>query len=530
MAASALEKEARTLARVEAERGLPRHDLPIQEPLEVEKQLSQRALQVYWQWHRDVRRRVDGALAGEIQRIKAALTAATALLGNYEDVRRELALLAPRSHEKATRPSGSAAAAIPSNQELLRVNEATVLEERSLSAAAFWPLIVVLVGVEFLANAPVFAELIPQDLAFNRQMVEWAGSGAAVSWASGFTHLLGRVLTYPDASLIALAIMTFVLVLGHILGAGVANWLALGRKHPEVPADLSAQMRRRSGLVITASVVGIVIVLSVLFAARRSVLPMAQRRLAQATEQSQRSESEYQKAISDDDESSIRARRDKAVHDRDVATDTASRVEYANSIATMNLPILGLNIVLVIVAAILGLKRHEVVVTAARKRAYATWVPAGANATSAPDDPVADRISHLRSLLRSTRTDLGIQLSVAETSLGRASQLTGAAPMREWNAITRRLAGVIHLFRSENARLRHLDSRDIRAFDAPALIDFPPPSLDVSTELAAQLEGLRERLQDLQFAHDRIARPVRVAAAVPPAFDLASAPQTGAVS
>ena len=152
----------------------------------------------------------------------------------------------------------------------------------------------------------------------------------------------------------------------------------------------------------------------------------------------------------------------------------------------MNGPISGLNFVLVLVATVAGFYRRAVIVTADQKRGYLADEGASLCSTregggseiqqkqmtngreetgeAADTQGFTRRIRDLRSLLRSRRLEMSKHLAVAHRAHARGVQLINCQPMREWRTVATRLQCAIPRFRAENARLRSLDPRDIKAF------------------------------------------------------------------
>ena len=178
---AALEKAADHAAQIWAERGLPRHDLEAQDQLDVEKGLEHRARQIFWQWIRDVRRRVDGAIARELRNLTVALGAANSALESYRATEEELKTLNPRGVPKA----GKASARAEERVETANLDAIEVREQQALASSTrvevqdtelgrrhlrgwFWPLMIALVCAEFIGNAPVFAELFPPNAQVDR--------------------------------------------------------------------------------------------------------------------------------------------------------------------------------------------------------------------------------------------------------------------------------------------------------------------------------------------------------------------------
>ena len=153
----------------------------------------------------------------------------------------------------------------------------------------------------------------------------------------------------------------------------------------------------------------------------------------------------------------------------------------------MNGPISGLNVVLVLVATVAGFYRRTVIITADQKRGRGGGRTGRAGAIqtkpAVPEiqqiqmtngwdetDEAADtqgltlRIHALRSLLRSRRLEMAKHLAAAHRAHARGVQLIDCQPMGEWKSVATRLQCAIPRFRAENARLRSLDPRDIKAF------------------------------------------------------------------
>ena len=102
-----------------------------------------------------------------------------------------------------------------------------------------------------------------------------------------------------------------------------------------------------------------------------------------------------------------------------------------------------------------------------------------------------------------------------------AQQLAVSDPMREWQGVASRLQCGISMFRSENARIRNLDSRDIRAFASDAAIDFPRPVFECGPEVMGSITAQAARLSELSAACESLSSRVRLqtspADQVPPA-------------
>ena len=169
-----LEKAADHAAASWAERGLSRHDLEAQGQLEVETALESQARQIFWRWLRDVRLRVDGAIARELRNLAAAVGGANAAPESYRAAEEQLKLLNPRGVPKAGNTSPRApqdpqtpALDLPQVGEQQTQESPVQAEVQDTTLATrqlhgwFWPLMAALVVAEFIGNAPVFTELFP---------------------------------------------------------------------------------------------------------------------------------------------------------------------------------------------------------------------------------------------------------------------------------------------------------------------------------------------------------------------------------
>jgi hypothetical protein len=511
-----LEKEATRLAHSWAERGLPRHDLQAVAPIEVEIELSHRARQVYWQWVRDVRRRVDGALWTELQKAAGALKQAGRSLEGYRRIQHELGTINPRASRGRSIPTAMATAdaagrTAPADTPAWALRD-SILAERHLHLA-FWPLTVVLVLAEFVANAPVFSELFPQDRELDAVAAAAMSATDISAWLAGVAHLGMRLMTYPEPAFLALIVVVFLLFLSHCVGSEGRAWLVLRRPHPSVPAELTERLLPQARAVAVASTLAVAITLAGLYSSRASVKPMADTRLASVTESFQTADAALADARLNnaDNISDLRATRDELLIEREFKQ---RKADYAASLAEMNRPILGFNLVLVIAAAVAGFHRYRLRVTSEQKlEALASCAGEPAHTATANSEATStippSRLLQLRHGLQQHRLDLCSHLEEADRALGNAKQLAECQPMREWKAIESRLECIVPLFRAENARMRHLDTRTILAFGhAPSLgLEYQP--FDANPELTTLLDGYRVDLTRLVHVSEALATTVR---------------------
>jgi hypothetical protein len=197
------------------------------------------------------------------------------------------------------------------------------------------------------------------------------------------------------------------------------------------------------------------------------------------------------------------------------------RLDFAGSIDAMNYSISGLNVVLVIAAAVAGFNRQRVIVSTQQKVAHLAGltppepeseVVSHVEETVPADDPekaMAERLRALRTSLAQRRDEMADGLRAADRAISRARQLADSDPVREWRGIANRLRCAIPMFRNENARLRHLDPRDIRAFSRPVDISFDPPVFECRPSLRNQIDESAAKLEALSAECEQLGTGVR---------------------
>jgi hypothetical protein len=493
-----LEKNAVQQAHSWAEHGLPRHDLEPHAPLDVEQVLAGRATEIYWSWIRKARRRVTGAIGRELRTITEAINDAVSALESYKTI--ECAV-------NDLRPSLSGHLHSETSLDAADSPHPTALVKRQLHRW-FWPLSIGLVVCEFIANVPVFRELFPSNIEIERRVNEWLANDGGQIWWAGLKKVLVELSSAPEPALVALGIVVFFLFLGHKVGEGCRTMVAVIRQHTGVPDSIRRQLIRHAAVVIAAGAVGLLIALVVLYNARATVLPMAGARLTAATERLASAKADLDAAKQADDPVKLDRARNEVWAATDDQLHRTRRKDYATSLDRMNWAITGLNVVLAIVATIAGYFRHEVTLDDGEVQTSAAEAKAARAMILRSRD---ERLAMLRSDLASRRSDLHASLSLAELAYARAQQLVQCDPTAQWEAVAERLACVVRSFRAENARMRHLDTRDIRAFHAepPELNTPQPPAEELPTHVAELIVVHRRKLGELAAAYDRIASVAR---------------------
>ncbi|HEX6058759.1 MAG TPA: hypothetical protein VFZ11_07045, partial [Gemmatimonadaceae bacterium] len=255
---SGLEKEASSLAREWAEKGLPRHDLASSGRLEVEEMLERRAVEVYMRWVNRVRRRMGDAIHEESERVGARLVALEEQILRY---RHRIDALRASRRELADAEAGDAEAATRAASEPKK----RLAYHSSMGRVAFWLFMPLLVLADFVANVPVFNELLPSPAQADRVLANWVADGADSPLGYGLRTFFGRLVLHLDATVLAFSVILFLVFMGHILGGSLRTLVALGGSDAQVDDRLLHEHRRRPVIPAWASFVAIVATLTVLY-------------------------------------------------------------------------------------------------------------------------------------------------------------------------------------------------------------------------------------------------------------------------
>jgi hypothetical protein len=176
------------------------------------------------------------------------------------------------------------------------------------------------------------------------------------------------------------------------------------------------------------------------------------------------------------------------------------RFDYAVGITAMNLPILLLNLVLVIAAAV------------------AAYLTARTSVTN--EVTIDPRVVDLKEQLQRMRQEAGEhrrsihQLDVdVQIHIGHVNYLLKSDPLEGWEGKAQRLRRVIPVFRSENARGRGLDPASIIAFQRPhqvVLPEIPRGQLFSAPAGLSEIVAAHQQLRVEAAAAERDSRTLRV--------------------
>lgn len=435
---------------------------------------------------------MEGAVGTEAEQAGTALAGAREAVAQAEAARDALV-----KHDSRTLPARVPAVDIfphisPSGVAAPEPRSHVVECERHLRDKWFWPLMALLILADFFANAPLFSELFPANRALDRVFQDWQDSQAPAASlldlaGLGFREMFGRIVLRPEPAILAFSVVVFFVFLGHALGGQCRTLFALWKFKREEPGALISQAWRQAAAPAIAATVGILLTVGVLGWARSEVKGVATQRFAAAQQRTAEAEQAYQRARQATVDTELSQRREAAITASAELQYRQERLDYAQSIDAMNLPIAGLNLVLVISATIAGYfrerRKFDLLATApADDEEFARAKQAEREALDRVrlerEEEMRQRAEERRTLtdaLAQNRSRAREALGAAETSLHRAAVLLDADLFRDWAAKAERLGKMIPLFRSENARLRGLDVEDIKAFRRPIELSLPIP-------------------------------------------------------
>ena len=465
--ASRIEKDAIELARSAATANLPRLEVSYDEVQE-EAELAARCQSVFRGWMERVRTRVEDALQASAGRAAA----------NVTSLEHEIDMLERVQSDSHRTQDELQIAEVAAHEEQAQLEVRPLLERRVV-----FLLIPLLILVDWVANVPVFTELLPKDPGADAAWREMASRSEAMGLFGGLYRIVARALHNVDASLLALGVIAFLVWLAHTLGESVRRLVAFDPDEAPAAAIAIRSNRRQALVPAIFSVVGLVAVLGVLWLGRDRLESTTAERLRET-------ESRIESVIADREEARARGdlqelgRLEQQLSGLQVLREQrVERTDYALVISRMNLPILLLNLVLAISAAVAGYLALKDVVK------------------GAPTNPRVVAL-HGRALELQSETvrrrDAIHRIQAAITrDLHRVGYLLGSRPLSGWEAKADRLRAVIPRFRSENARARGIDSANVTAFRSPPRIELAPTEEDGRLTPPSDLPEYRRRFERL---------------------------------
>jgi hypothetical protein len=469
-----LEQEARHLAAEWAEKGLPRHDVERVSVLEPEQVLGMKALELFRQWQKRVRTRMQ-------DHIQIGSTNLNRLIG---ESRAEINALETSANER-----NNTRTQIDSLQHFKESDPARVGYDRIFkSSVGFWIFASILAMAEFTANFPVFRLLLPMDSTL-AQLASTLGEAAEThTWLAGPLVLFQDILLHFEAFLVALIAVVILVLLGKTTGSSLRSIIAFRASEAPMAATTIKAHRRQHVTIFLIGLLGIASVLSFMYFSRAQISETAQSRVRSDSVSLRQALVQQQEAGSD------LARAPAAMQRVNDASRTLRQhlddAAYAETVQRINNAIVWLNIGLVLAAMTLGFVYKKEDLTD-RQGEHASLKPLRKKLQSLE----RDALGHARSAR--------IALSGAAAEAGRINHLLDSHPLRDWQGKQDRLQSVILQFRGENARLRGLDPANVLAFAQPSRIVFP--EVDETEELRRPIEFDR-LLQDLNHVESEFTR------------------------
>lgn len=461
----ALENEARESAANWAQAGIPRQDAIPEGELPPEQALHRRGSEIFTQWVQKTTTRVQDAIEAHVQRARQALNDMTFSLEEIRRAKLELADIDTKSH---------------SLEVGLRGRESSFGFRSFFTWALFIPLILLLVAVDWVANVPVFQELLPQDADISQQWAVLAAEAETRGALAGLYRTWYRIALAPEVALLALGVIVFLVVLAHIFGESVRRIVAVQERDvPEAGRSVRAY-RRQFWIPAGVGLVGGALVVAFLFLAREQIHTFAESRLAQVDRQIEQLDTRLAAATQAADINAVAqlsSQRPALLEERAVREE---RVAYADRIQATNAPIAILNAVLFLTAALLGYLKVRDNVTA-----------------QDPQDPrLADlrfRRQQLRDLIARDRERVREADRHARESIAWAEFLSQSKPFEDWAGRRDRIGRVVPLFRAENARLRGIDPHNIAAFRVEPRFEAAVPEAHNRFRLPQDFGAVKER-------------------------------------
>jgi len=471
-----IEQQAGRLAAEWAEKGLPRHDVTRDGPVEPEQVLAMKCMELYRQW----RDRVTIKMQDAIQSASAAMS------GQITSLRASIYALESNNNERRAAEREIENAHIYGDGDKSRIGYDKIFK----SAVGFWIFAGILAAAEFTANFPVFRLLLPMDSTLVQLAASLGSAAENNAWLAGPAVVIQDMLLHFEAFVVALVAVVILVLLGKTAGSAARSIVAFRVKESPLASTSIRSNRRQNLVVFVGAVAGIAFVLMFLYSARGQIAQTAADRVHADSLSLQRARAEQASAGTDltktaaTTQRALEAERTLQQHSDDAA--------YAITVQRINTAILWLNLGLVLAAMTLGFvyKQEEL----SDKRG---------------EHPILSlmrkRIQRLDADVIKLKDAAQSAQNGAQMEAGRINHLVRSNPLRDWRGKQERLQSVIPLFRGENARLRRLDPASILAFHEPYMI--PLPELDENVEFRTPIE-FNQLVNELDYLTREYARVV----------------------
>lgn len=460
-----LENEAREQGAQWAQAGLPRSDAAPEGELPPEQALRRRASEIFTQWVQKVTTRVQDAIETNVQRTRQALNDMTFSMEEIRRARAESTEIGQRVEMLETANRG---------------------RQSSFGFRSYWrwwwfvPAILLLVAVDWVANVPVFQELLPQDADISGAWQVLAAEAELHGALAGLYRMWYRIALSPEVALLALGVIIFLVILAHVFGESVRRIVAVNERDVPEAGRSVRQYRRQFWIPAGVGLVGGIAVVAFLFMARQEIATFAETRLAEVDAQIVALDEQIAAATQAQNINEVARLSALRPALEDERRTRAERRNYAERIRATNAPIAVLNSVLFLTAALLGYLKVRDEVTA-----------------SDPQDPrlvdMFQRRRELRSAIETHRQRVREADQNAREGIAWAEFLAQSKPFEDWEGRRERLGRVTSMFRAENARMRGIDPQNIASFRVENRFDVAVPEAHGRFRLPADFGAVKER-------------------------------------
>jgi hypothetical protein len=431
-----LREEARAIARADAESGVPGPESP--GPTQSELEIKDRCIAFFERWYSREKGRLNNEVTKREEAISDKLGKVELGIDRFQRTINELIRLKARF-------------SLRRQQVTEELNSEGQEREQGIPTRVYLGALVFLGLVEFFANAPVFSTLLPRDPLTERQISLL--TEMSQGWWSGLERVGAHIIFRPDAALLAAGVITFLCVLAHFFGHSLRDLVMQGERE-ERRHTVHGRSVMENIVPIVLSAVGLVLVLGVLFEARRQLGEVGEERYVY--DMSQVVEMRREAGFFRVDGEILQANElTNRAEDMEIAASELR--EYSQSMARMNFPILLLNLTLVL-CAISAAYFHR---RDARREQFnetpfeddrRAFVLAGEQSAQLTAELLSDVVKDIRGLKSLT--------------------LQGAA--EDWRSVVHHLESVFATYRAENGRVRRMDTQAIAAFRTPIKLGIQP--------------------------------------------------------
>lgn len=424
-----LREQAARMAREDAAAGVPKPDAT--GPSGSERDLAERCRAHFDRWRSHTRRRLHERASEAEERISDKLERASLSLDRFERVTNELvrlkARLSLKRREVASELSGEKAG-----------------RRRGIPTKIYAAAIGFLGLVEFFANAPVFSALLPRDPLTERQIRLVAETSEG--WIAGAQRVFSHLILRPDATLLAMGVVTFLCVLAHFFGHSLREYV-MQRDRSAQRHTVTGRSRMENVVPMVLGGLGLALVLGVLYEARVTLGEVGEQQYAQdmTVVEEFRRNAGWLRADGD-----LLAANEATNRADDMEGAANELREYAASMSRLSFPILLLNLTLVLCAISAAYFHRQ----DARREHF-------------NESPFEDERRDFIGAAEDAAQEVAAYLSELTRHIRELKTLTTLGPEEDARGMVHQLETVITLYRAENGRARGIDPRGIPAFTEP---------------------------------------------------------------